>query len=876
MLSLHVRVALALLLVGCGGELPIDDGATTSSPTCDPSALTFTVGDAQGHPDPFGAKAAGQARAGRIQAAQVPQPATGRQRIEDGDFLLINDRIAVVIEDKDISDGNGRFGGEVLAVDRVGADGHPVGLSKFLETLQLTSAYQVNPTIVSVIADGSDGKAAIVRASGPLEAIPFIRDTFGAIFPAQYAGLTAAYDYVLEPGAEKLVVRFGFINPTEYAVDTGVDFEGSWNLYGFFQGSQNNLFIPGTGFGQPKGAAAYVGFENDLVPFAYQGPNGSPLDFGGFEDAGFVIFGSTGMSVPPCSMAMVDDHEIVVGEARGGVDGLGAAVRRANGLAESPTIKGRIIDGDGEGVGLAYVHILDADGNYLSRVETPACDSGTDCTPTFCCGAFTAHVPDGAVQVIADKQGYGRTAPVEVMAGDDVGELAFDPVGFIHVTTTQEGSGLPLPARIQVLPDEGVVPTPEAFGHQEEANGRLWVEFSVSGDATLAVPPGHHRVVVSHGYEWELVDVGVDVVSGGTVDVPAVLAHSVDTTGAISADFHIHSMYSVDSDDPTVYKVRGALADGLEVPVSSEHEWIFDFQGIIEDLGAADWAHGLPSEELSTFTWGHFGVVPIVPRPELVNNGAIDWLDKSAQQIFDEVHALPGKPALIVNHPSDSAAFKAYFTKVQLDRATGTSPDPLWSDHFDAVEVFNDSDFDANRDKSIADWVSLLNAGKTFWIVGSSDSHTLRTNPVGYPRNYLFVGYDDPKLTQAGDVRDAIVQGNLTVSGGLFMTVDGPAGTHPGGTAPKTASADFTVTVQCPSWIAADTLETIVDGVSVSTVPLSPVGVGPGKKFVNQVTVTLPSGPRAWVMFHAKGPGELEPVHPGRRPFAASNPILFQ
>ena len=65
-------------------------------------------------------------------------------------------------------------------------------------------------------------------------------------------------------------------------------------------------------------------------------------------------------------------------------------------------------------------------------------------------------------------------------------------------------------------------------------------------------------------------------------------------------------------------------------------------------------------------------------------------------------------------------------------------------------------------------------------------------------------------------------------------------------------------------------------GVTVSVEPLSPMGVGPGKRFVNQVTVDLPSGPRAWVMFHAKGSGELEPVHPGRRPFAASNPILFQ
>ncbi|MFO0556003.1 MAG: CehA/McbA family metallohydrolase [Polyangiaceae bacterium] len=855
--------------LGCGDDSHATGGAGGAGGGANCQSLAFETGDPNGHADPLGAKAAGQARAGRIKATDVPQPAHGRQRIEDGDFLLINDKIAIVIEDKDVSDGNGRFGGEVLSVDRVGDDGKPLGLSKFLETLQLTSAYQVNPTSVTVMNDGSDGAAAVVRAIGPLEAIPFLRDTFGPIFPSQYAGLVAAYDYVLEPGAEALKVRFGFINTTDYEVDTGVHFDGSWNLYGFFQGSQNDHFVPGLGYGQISGSVEYAGFENDVVPFAYLGPNGTGLDYGGFEDGGFVLFGGPGLAVGACSMDMVEDHEIVVGEPFKGVDGLGAAVRRVTGQPAWRTITGRVVDSQGQGLENAYVHVLADNGDYLNRVKTGPCQGANGC------GDFTVEAPEGTVQLIADKQGYGTTLPIDVADGD-AGDLAFAPVGYIHVSVTDQATGDPMPARIQVIPAIPPESLPEAFGHQEEANGRLWQEFSVTGDATLAAPLGENRVVVSHGYEWELVDTTVDVAEGATVDVAAALVHSVDTTGRVSADFHIHSMYSVDSDDPTVYKVRGALADGLEVPVSSEHEWIFDFQGIIEDFGATNWAHGLPSEELSTFTWGHFGVVPILPRPDKVNNGAIDWLDKSAEQIFDEVHALPEAPALIVNHPSDDAAFKAYFTKVALDRETGTSPDPLWSDHFDAVEVFNDSDFDENRERSVADWFALLRTGKTFWVVGSSDSHTLRTNPVGYPRNLLAVGYDDPNLVTPEDVRDAILHGHSTVSGGLVMTVDGPGGTHPGDSTAWSATADFVVTVECPSWMPADTLEVIVNGETVSTEPLLPVGNGPGKRFVNSVSVNLPSGVRGWVIFHAKGAGDLSPVHPGRRPFAVSNPILFQ
>jgi len=77
--------------------------------------------------------------------------------------------------------------------------------------------------------------------------------------------------------------------------------------------------------------------------------------------------------------------------------------------------------------------------------------------------------------------------------------------------------------------------------------------------------------------------------------------------------------------------------------------------------------------------------------------------------------------------------------------------------------------------------------------------------------------------------------------------------------------------------IDADTLETIVNGATVSVEPLLPLGGGPSKKFVNQVTVDVdPKAPRTWVVFHAKGETDLAPLHPGRRPFAVSNPVFLK
>ena len=163
--------------------------------------------------------------------------------------------------------------------------------------------------------------------------------------------------------------------------------------------------------------------------------------------------------------------------------------------------------------------------------------------------------------------------------------------------------------------------------------------------------------------------------------------------------------------------------------------------------------------------------------------------------------------------------------------------------------------------------------------VGSSDCHHLHTGPVGYPRTCLRVGTDDPTALTVNDVRDTAGKGQSTISGGLYMTVTGPGASAPGDVVPKQASADFTVTIEAPSWIdtTGATLETIVDGVTVATDILLPVGAGPSKKLVNQVTVTLDtSKDRSWVVFHAKTDGDLAPLHPHRKAFAASNPVFFQ
>jgi hypothetical protein len=856
--------ALALALASCSDEAvpPADQSSSGVTPTGCPEGTPTEIeaGDPEGHADVLGAAAAKQARAGRIaDASAVPQPAHGRQRIEAGDYLLANEHVAFVIENKDESDGYATFGGELLAADRVGEDGRPLGRSYYLETLMGISNEMVEPVSVGVIADGSDGGPAIVRATGVLRAIPFLNESLKALFPGTY-GFPAAVDYVLAPGDGKLLIRFHLINPTLDRLDFGVDI-ASEELHGFFQYSRNHLVTEEFGYAEPSGLVSWAGFDAGESTFAWR-TVGEPIEYG-LTISGFSLFWGPGFIAESCAVTERDHVEVIPGGPH--LDGLREAIRQVDGEPAWRTIAGTVLDATGAPVSGAWVHELDVAGEYVSRTAT-----GAD-------GSFVIHAPPEPVRLVPQAKGHASHDGIEIAADETEASLTFAPNAWLHVTATEAGTGKALPVRVQVIPSVAPTSTPEAFGVQDEEDGRLHQEFAVSGDARLVVPPGDHRVIVSRGYEWELHDVTVTAAAGQTVEVAASLAHSVDTTGSMCGDFHIHSHFSADSNDPAEHKVKGAIADGLDIPVSSEHEWVLDFQPIVEDLGMTEWAFGVAAEELTTFSWGHFGVVPLTPDASAPNAGAVPWVDSSPSEVFGRVRDRAEKPALIVNHPSGSG-FGAYFGVAGFDRAQGAGTDKaLWSDNFDAVEVFNDSDFEANREESVADWFSLLSHGYDVWAIGSSDSHHLRGSPVGYPRTCMWFGHDDPKQLSPNAVRDGILSGASTISGGLFMTVAGPNGERPGqqistGGSPVT----ITVSVEAPSWIDADTLETIVNGVTVSTEPLLPLGAGPSKKFVNEVAVSIDAAARrTWVVFHAKGEADLAPLHPGRRPFAVSNPVFL-
>jgi hypothetical protein len=130
-----------------------------------------------------------------------------------------------------------------------------------------------------------------------------------------------------------------------------------------------------------------------------------------------------------------------------------------------------------------------------------------------------------------------------------------------------------------------------------------------------------------------------------------------------------------------------------------------------------------------------------------------------------------------------------------------------WDTRFTLVEVFNDSGWRSNRDGTVRDWLGLLKAGRKIFAVGSSDSHSITSSPVGYPRTCMQVGTDDPRALTPNGVRDALAAGHSTISGGIYVTARvGTAG--PGDTVTGLGpSSMVAVEVQAAPWVDVDAID---------------------------------------------------------------------
>jgi hypothetical protein len=836
------------------------------------ASFAFEPGDDVGHAAPLAA-GPGAARAGRLGVGDWPDDPSGLSVVRDGDFVLANDRIAVVIEEAGVSDLLDPWGGRIIGAATM-VDGAPTAPADFSEAMVMLGRFTVAADSVGVLADGSDGGPAIVRATGPVREIPFFAPLAAAFLTGELGDLSGALDWILEPDAEHVTLRLTVASGRNY--DTPIRIP----LFFFFQDSRMPEWHPnGAGFAPGTDDVDFVAFaDDDATSYAWASPRGPMTPT--LSLSGASIFQPDIFVVSACTETTVPYATIHVGGT--GLDGLRAAIARTEG-APLRAVTGSVTFDDGSPAPGVRIHATDVDGGHVSRTL-----SGDD-------GAFTLHLPDAPVSLVPFLRGYAVSDPITVAPTATTASVSLPPAGAIRVLVADASGFEPLPVRVQIVPEGELPEVPDSFGETPIVPGRLHVAFPTDGDVTLPVPPGRHTVHVSRGFEWELESRPVDVTAGVISEVAVALNHVVPTPGVMCGDFHIHTHRSFDTSDPVILKVQSIVGDGLEIPVRSDHEWVGDFEPAISALGVEDWAFGISSLELTTFDWGHFGVFPLEADPTRPSDGAIVWTGgRVPQEAFDEAHGRTGPdgaPIVIVNHGRSFGGLMgegAYFSRVDYDPATGMVGRPdLWSESFDLIEVWNESDFDDNfgEGEVVHDWFSFLNAGRRIYAVGSSDSHQIAEQFVGYPRTCLAVGVDDAPSLRAGGgaalVRDTLTAGHAVVSGGAFIEVIGPSGEGPGDEVRDTGDrATVTVTVRAPSFVDLDRLRVFVDGTVTETFVLDETTRDPTDPTIRlsaDVDIPVAAGAMgSWAMFVADGrDADLGPVYPGRKPFGATNPVFF-
>jgi hypothetical protein len=387
--------------------------------------------------------------------------------------------------------------------------------------------------------------------------------------------------------------------------------------------------------------------------------------------------------------------------------------------------------------------------------------------------------------------------------------------------TVRDGAGAAIPALVTLRNQDGtgrsIYSTNRSLSQvAPRVYGMVDSAALLDGAAALPVPAGRWRLTVSHGPEFEIHTQDLELKAGdlfGPLDV--TLERSVDTTGYLGADLHVHAARSQDTTAPLDGRVVAAAVNGLEVLGSADHNSETDYGPVIVAAGLEGRVASLVGNEIS-LDWGHFSAFPLPFKPEEALGGApaVETLPdlKTPDLVFAYAHGQPTQPVVQVNHPRYQNP-PSYFFTYQLDPTTCVSP-LAFSYDFEVVEVLNGIQVsEPYLTEVVGDWLCLLRTGHRVTATGNSDSHGLRELSPGYPRSYVFTGDDDASTFVEARFMQALREHRVVVSTAPFVTIEAGAARIGDTVTATSGTLQVRVVVQAASWVPVDKVRVIVGGV---------------------------------------------------------------
>ncbi len=848
-----IRLLFAVpLLVGCPSTEPVEPPPEPTPPTGDGLF-------AEGCP-PSGQSTA---RLIGVDATLPGEAAVGTA----GDFLLANEHAAFIITDTVEQSTYWYYGGALA--DAAPMDGCEAGEDKldelgivfaqpdlFAFEQSILRAFEAED--VEVVADGSDGGAAIVRAYGADSIHWLVEHTLikeaaseGGRPYSEPFGVAITVDYILEPDSPVLRIDINVINVGDSYVSIA---DAALFQYGAtlrsFNYSSGPIDVAGLNLdaGLPwlmasDGDVSYaLGVESgNLATVRFSGVQVG-VDLNALND-GFSLAQGEGQTL---------SRYLSVGDGDGSVAVEALLERLPTPLRDQPATAGVI-----EGVVLGG-----ADATVLVQTRTEEADWGnlyrgnTDAD-----GAFRLVVPEFAqawtYRLIATGDGRDPAEPVEVEVGGDPVELTLLPHGDLDCAITNDGE--PGPGRLDL----------------RRADGRR-MDFWLAGEGRVGVPPGEWDWTVTRGYEFTPARGTVTIPDDGEATLSADLVRAFDTDGWISVDTHVHSSDSPDSDVPPGDQLRKAAAHGLDIVVHTEHEHIIDRSYMPDETGVARWVNNVIGEEVTSVAVEHMTMFPAVPDGS-PRGGYVEWYGMDIDQLLAAMRERSDDGVNLMNHPGylDHIGWDRVLGGPTLDDPTrlGFQPDaPLWSWNLDGIEVMNGhGNVFIDGSRRFDNWMSMVNTGKKMIAVGCSDDHG--GNGVGFPRTWVAAPSDAPSELDLDALTASFKAGQAMASAGAFaaVAIDGQG---PGG---QVTDTDGEVSLDVQLWAMAELDVTHFVVFANCDQVASVLATSPDDVLKHDGSVTVPIDGDTHVVLAAFGSNSLPRGLPGydatRVPRVLTNPI---
>lgn len=418
-----------------------------------------------------------------------------------------------------------------------------------------------------------------------------------------------------------------------------------------------------------------------------------------------------------------------------------------------------------------------------------------------------------------------------------------------------------VPAKITILNDRRSMVLLSPGSNTEHVAIRPGCVYTLTGEAGFGLPSGIYTIFATRGFEYSVDSAKIELKEGDSKSLRLSISREVDTRGWISSDTHVHtSTHSGHGDATDRERIITLAAEGIELPVITDHNKHVDLLPVAESLGARQWMTLVNGNEVTTPV-GHFNVFPVDPGKKPVDHRVDNW-----NTLHDRLNEY-GNVVVVLNHANDiHNGFRPFDSSIHI--AVAGHNNRNWTVPANAMEILNSGSQQSDITELYSDWFGMLNGGQFLTPVGSSDSHDVTRFIVGQGRTYIKGDDSKPSALDINAAVKNMLEGRVLVSSGLLTTIKVDQQFGPGDIVKaKKGKVNVDVGVYGPSWTKADRVLLFVNGVLKEEKRIDGTKV---EKWKGTWSIDVPKHD-IFISAVALGPASKMPFWPMERPYQSTS-----